>query len=118
MTPEYLYKLLDIDPPKPKTQVFTDLIISNRYRELFKLATEAIVDSPKNHGVTISDMSITRYKNNEVITTKFRGTDNPEQFRGMTIRNLYIEESINNEYIKHLFGPCAKNILTIKQEEE
>lgn len=118
MKPEQLYNILDIEPPKPEPQVFTDLIISNRCRYLFKLATEAIVKSPKNHAVNISDMSITRYNNNEVITTKFRGTNNPEQFRGMTIRNLYIEESVDSESIKSIFGPMAKNILTTKQEEE
>ena len=115
MKPEKLYSILNITPPKPKPIVHHDLIISSRYRELFRLAIDAIQENPKNHSAVISDLAIFDYTNSEkeTVITRFRGIDNPEQFRGMTFRNIYIEESSNIEDIKNLFGHLSRNIIII-----
>lgn len=116
MKPEKLYSLLNLTPPKPRPKYHHDLIISNNYRELFNLAYEAIKDNPNNHSAVVSNLAVYDYTNvdKEVIITRFTGTDNPEHFRGMIFRNLYIEEPINPDHIKALFGHLSQNIIILK----
>ena len=108
-----LYSILGLEAPKPKPVWHVDVILSNNYRELFKLARESVEDNSSNFIVVSSDLSIKNYNSN--VITYFNSMSNGSStLRGLSIRNLYIDETFNDTEVKEIktyFCPMAKNVI-------
>jgi hypothetical protein len=92
---------------------YIDVVLTNEPRLSFCDAKDILKTAGVNFHTKESELGIyVKDRHGITINTIFVNGSNPERFRGMTIRNLYVNKNINNlKQIKEQLYPIAKYII-------